>query len=251
MTSLIGCPILQYLTQPGARKHKDQQKALILQSTNVKHAPRRYALILPRPAHDRPREHGLPQPRSLAEAVAMMTRFNTAAYERYYAADPCLDQLFTLSKFNVLRAFVDNMAALGLDMQGMDDDAISPFSVTSPRNRDAGKSLPESLAPTSTQRSTPHHPWLDCFPFPRIRDNLVTGSRSFNDCELCTDIMDPANGDVGMMVWGDPWLPQNWEVSELFARKWAWVIQGCEEILVYSNSWRDRRGLRRINLGSK
>lgn len=178
-----------------------------------------------------------------------MMRFHTEASLRYYAADPCLDQLFTLSKFNVLRAFVDTMAALGLTTDAMADEAISPFSTSMPGSQDRNAG-PASLFPTPLQCSTPHHPWLDCFPFPRMRDNLIMAVESFNDCELCTDMMDPTNGDIGVMVWGDPWIPQNWEVSQLFVQKWSWVIKGCPELLRYSNYWRDRRGLNKLSVSS-
>ena len=188
----------------------------------------------------------------------MMACFDIAAYERYYAADPCLDHLLTLTKFNVLRAVLGNLTALGLSIQEIDDGdaALSPFNTTKipiSRHRDhhCEKSiLPASLQPTTTQRSVPHHPWLDCFPYSRMRDNLMNALAGVDDCELCTDIMDPANGDVGLMVWGDPWLPQSWEVSEWFVQKWSWVIEGCSDILVHSNYWRDRRGLERFEISN-
>lgn len=47
-----------------------------------------------------------------------------------------------------------------------------------------------------------------------MRDNLINNViGAFDDCNLCTDMMDPANGDIGLLVWGDPWLPGSWEVS--------------------------------------
>ena len=191
----------------------------------------------------------------------MMAHFNVAAYEQYYAADPCLDHLLTLTKFNVLRAVLGNLAALGLSIQTIEDKgdtALSPFNSTTKTPMDhhhhdhhcERNILPASLQPTTTQRSVPHHPWLDCFPYPRMRDNLINALGGVDDCELCTDIMDPANGDVGLMVWGDPWLPQSWEISEGFVQKWSWVIEGCSEILVYSNYWRDRRGLKGFEISN-
>ncbi|KAI9934852.1 hypothetical protein ASPWEDRAFT_31207 [Aspergillus wentii DTO 134E9] len=237
------------LNQRALRARKRHEKQALISQAKKSRAdlPRSYASILPRPDP----VQGPRRPTTLAEAVAMMTRFHTVAYERYYAANPCLDHLFTLSKFNVLRAFVDNMAALGLSIQAIgEEDAISPFNTNIPTNKHNREILPASLLPTTTQCSTPHHPWLDCFPFPRMRDNLVNASESFDDCELCTDIMDPASGDVGIMVWGDPWLPQSWEVSQLFVQKWSWVIKGCPEILVHSNYWRARRGLRKLKASS-
>ncbi|CAG7945376.1 unnamed protein product [Penicillium salamii] len=220
---------------------RDQKKASL--QSNRK---RKDVLILPRPRQGQIPER-FTQPGSLEEAITMMTRFNATAYAAYYTANPCVDQLLTLSKFNVLRAFVDNLNVFGLGMQQVeDDDAVSPFNLSPTRHGD--QTLPASLCPTTAQRSVPHHPWLDCFPFPQMRDNLIFVPETFDDCTLCTDIMDPASGDVGMLVWGDPWLPQSWEVSEWFVRKWAWVIRGCPEILHSSNYWRTKRGLTRLDL---
>ncbi|KAL4889411.1 hypothetical protein BDV59DRAFT_117833 [Aspergillus ambiguus] len=233
----------------GARRKllRDQQKALTLQSKGNRGGFRKYAFILPPPAQDKGQM--LWQPKSLAEAIGMMTRFNAIAYERYRAANPCLDHLITLSKFNVLRGFLDNAKALGLTTQHMeDDDAISTFN-SSPTCPVESSCLPASLYPTDIQRSISHHPWLDCFPFPRMRDNLIKAVDTFDDCDVCTDMMDPASGDIGMLVWGEPWLPWNWEVSEMFARKWSWAIKGCPEILESTNYWRAKRGLTRLDLG--
>ncbi|KAE8138691.1 hypothetical protein BDV38DRAFT_270524 [Aspergillus pseudotamarii] len=253
------------LNQRALRARKRVQKRVHMVQQQMKNdrdrvEGRRYALILPRhdPATQGPQKRLLPQPSTLSEAVAMMTCFNITAYKSYYAADPCLDHLLTLSKFNVLRAFVDNMTVLGWSMQAMEDDnARSLFTGhdTPPHDHhhqvEKGKSsYPPSLLPTTTQRSIPHHPWLDCFPYPRMRDNLINAPTDFNDCELCTDMMDPANGDIGMMVWGAPWLPQSWEVSELFVQKWSWVIEGCPELLISSNYWRATRGLKRLTVRS-
>lgn len=249
----------------GAR-NRDRKKALaILQrqesrnTTGTIGSGRRYALILPRSDQQ---WQQLPQPRGLSEAVEMMARFDVVAYERYYAADPCVDHLLTLTKFNVLRALLGNLAALGLSIQMVEDDgygALSPFnSTTNPSSighhsyhRRDRNILPASLLPTTTQLSIPHHPWLDCFPYPRMRDNIINAPEGFDDCELCTDMMDPANGDIGLMVWGDPWLPQNWEVSEFFVQKWPWVIEGCSEILVHSNYWRAKRGLKGFRISHR
>ena len=180
----------------------------------------------------------------------MMTHFDQDAYARYYTGNPCLDQLMTLSKFNVLRAFIQNFTLLGLALEEIDDDIPSPFNSAAPamRGREPWLGLPPALAPTALQVHAFHHPWLDCFPFPQIRDNLVRAADLFNDCDLCTDIMDPANGDVGMLVWGDPWLPESWEVSEFFIQKWFWVVKGCPEFILSSNRWRAKRGLKRLDL---
>jgi hypothetical protein len=223
---------------------RDQQKAAI----KLARKNRKQTLILPRATDSL--KYPYHQPASLPEAASMMAHFVKAAYARYYAGNPCLDHLMTLTKFNVLRAFIQNFTVLGLALQEMDDDILSPFNSALSGTSDTRPSwnVPPSLSPTVVQIHVPHHPWLDCFPFPQVRDNIIRVAQLFNDCDLCTDIMDPANGDVGMMVWGDPWVPQNWEVSELFVRKWSWVINGCPEIILASNFWRARRGLKRLDL---
>lgn len=175
-----------------------------------------------------------------------MTSFHALAYERYYNGNPCLDHLLTLSKLNILRAILDNSKVLGLNSRDMEDDILSPFN-SLVRDTPKYQGLPVSLFPTPMQPDVPHHPWLDCFPFPRMRENIIGANGSFNDCELCGDIMDPGIDDVGMLVWGDPWLPQNWKISESFLRKWFWVIKGCSELLRSTNYWRMKRGERRLD----
>ncbi|KAL4795297.1 hypothetical protein BDV19DRAFT_398959 [Aspergillus venezuelensis] len=238
------------LNQRAQRERKKalraQQKAVAQEAKNHRHN----ALILPKTTRGQALQ-SYPQPSTLPEAVIMMAHFDSAAYQRYFTGDPCLDHLMTLSKFNMLRAFVENLRVLELAVEDMDDDAASPF-LSIPGSRDVSypsrryHNLPTALCPTSTQQNTPHHPWLDCFPFPQIRDNLIRVGEEFDDCQLCNDLMDPASKDVGMMVWGDPWMPENWEASEFFVAKWGWVIRGCPEIIVSSNRWRDRRGLGRL-----
>ncbi|KAE8419578.1 hypothetical protein BDV36DRAFT_251252 [Aspergillus pseudocaelatus] len=223
---------------------RDQQKAAIQQAKNK----RKQAVILPRTTHSPSLKYK--QPATLSEAAVMMAHFDQVAYERYSTGNPCLDHLMTLSKFNVLRAFIQNFTLLGLTLHEIEDDILSPFNTTLANPREPWH-LPPALSPTVVQIHISHHPWLDCFPFPQIRDNLVRVAHLFSDCDLCTDIMDPASGDVGMLVWGDPWLPESWEVSELFIQKWFWILRGCPDIILSSNRWRARRGLKPLSLSCK
>lgn len=118
--------------------------------------------------------------------------------------------------------------------------------------------VPPSLEPTSLQRTNPHPPWIDLFPFSRARDALIRELGYFDERELCIDILGThvhakygqnkivsANKEDqnGVIIWGDPWNPKDWEVSEGFVQKWGWTLSGCwEEVLEYSNSWRRMRG---------
>ena len=49
-------------------------------------------------------------------------------------------------------------------------------------------------------------------------------------------------GGKGMILWGEPHLQENWEVTPGFLRKWAWVTSGSvEELVRIANGWRAAR----------
>lgn len=78
------------------------------------------------------------------------------------------------------------------------------------------------------------------FPHPRMRDCLVLAGDF--------DIMAfwNSNADAGLIIWGQPWDLQNWELSEGFLRKRGWTVQECPELMQSTNFWRTRRGERRL-----
>lgn len=179
-------------------------------------------------------------------ASQLMIMFERLALESHRQGSPNLDHLITLSRVNVQRAVMENILAVGMTMEWMtEDDAISLFNMPSPQM--ATDQIPLSLRPTAIQRSTPHHPWLDVFPFPNMRDNLITASEGedFDDEELCRDLMgfwDTHDSRATLLVWGSPYDPRNWEVTPGFLEKWGWLLRGCPELLVSTNKWRVQRG---------
>lgn len=54
--------------------------------------------------------------------------------------------------------------------------------------------------------------------------------------------IDADDGGKGLIVWGEPHEIQNWEATPGFLAKWAWAVEGCEELVEISNRWRMRRG---------
>ena len=135
---------------------------------------------------------------------------------------------------------------------------------------------PGSLHPTYSQMKNPHLPWLDMFPSPRLRDNFIEYQETLDAWDLCYDLFgdlignythispafvmsvasmsrsmdDTAEdylGDVSanrccLIVWGEPWNEENWEITPGFLRKWAWLLKGCETLIESSNRWRAKRG---------
>ncbi|PYI05428.1 hypothetical protein BO78DRAFT_345705 [Aspergillus sclerotiicarbonarius CBS 121057] len=177
------------------------------------------------------------------------TEFKKAAYRSYITGSPKSDHLLTLIKVNVHRALVENMAALGMDMAWMNDDAVSPFCTLKPWATHINTVIPAQLQPTNIQRTVPHHPWLDFFPHPRMRDQLIVAGDGFDDEQLCTDIMgfwSDEKGDPGLVIWGNPWEVGNWELSEGFLRKWGWAVTGCTELIRSTNYWRAMRGEKQL-----
>lgn len=176
-------------------------------------------------------------------------RFAETAYQSYMLGDPTSDHLLTLTRANVFRACGHNLKSIGFNMDDMSDDAISPFNLASSSEELLSidnTQMPLSLRPTKIQRTVPHHPWLDFFPLPKMRDNLIQAGDDWDDEQLCHDIMgfwnSQTSGNAGLLVWGEPWDVKNWELTEAFLKKWLWVVRGCPELMNSTNAWRAKRG---------
>jgi hypothetical protein len=128
----------------------------------------------------------------------------------------------------VTRALVVNARILGLNTQSMSRESRSLLTSTSVAGT-VPDCLPPSLKPTSLQLVIPHHPWVDLLPVAEMRDNLLRrDENSYDAARLCRDMrgfQEVKDGRGGVTVWGEPWDPCGWEITEAFARKWPWVIQ--------------------------
>jgi hypothetical protein len=175
--------------------------------------------------------------------------FEAKAYQSYLHGNPERDHLISLSRLNVHRAINENIAAIGMTTDWMkSDDSISIFNLTQPGFTAEG--IPPSLQPTVVQKQIPHHPWLDFFPFPGMRDRLILAGDSFDDDDLCHDLMafwDTRNTAATLLVWGNSWEPKNWEVTEIFAYKWKWLLLDSPGLLASTNTWRKSRGDKPLN----
>ncbi|KAL0937056.1 uncharacterized protein CTRU02_206787 [Colletotrichum truncatum] len=104
------------------------------------------------------------------------------------------------------------------------------------------------LCPTGLQRKIIHHPWIDLFPFPTFRDNILLGMEAgvvFDD-ELCADILEVKDEDLerrpSLIVWGKSWEQKAWEANEAFFQKWGFLVGNCPELLETTNYWGGKRG---------
>lgn len=182
------------------------------------------------------------------DAHEQMIELESQAARSYMLGSPNTDHLLTLSRLNIQHAINHNIVSIGMTREWLKcDESISIFNVLTPGFSE--ERIPTSLHPTALQRTKPHHPWLDAFPFPQMRDNLIAVEDEMDDDGLCRDLMafwDTRNAGAMLLVWGDAWDPRNWEVTEEFLWKWGWVVQGCKEIVESTNAWRRLRGERKV-----
>ena len=147
--------------------------------------------------------------------IARVRHFITRCYEDESLGIPRPTYLPVLIRLNVLNAVAFNAKLMGFPPEGLcDDDFISPYSEKRPRLpslRMPAASCPNVLTPTTVQREIPHHPWIDLFPFPRLRNNVLYAVHAgvFHEDELCTETLSVEAGDLRdkptLIVWGESW----------------------------------------------
>lgn len=194
-----------------------------------------------------------------------------------HVAQHTLDSQLLLSvmQFNVIRAMVTNARWMGLSVEDMGEDIISPF-YDSAESRSSLPALPPavgygggaaagqqrdnelqhvplSLRPTALQRQVAHHPWIDLCPQPSLRDALLRRLHHLDEDEFCHHLflqshMSDDDGMIGMVVWGEPWDPASYEISATMVRKWPWLADECPDIVRTTNYWRAMRRERPLRI---
>ena len=141
--------------------------------------------------------------------------------------------------------------------------------------------IPNTLYPTELQMNCAHTGWINMFPFPRFRDNLIKRGKDFVPERMCRDLFgdifpdnatlsvpdgapktdgcegsrtleltsrgvleeedDYTAGRKCLILWGDPLKVENWEVTPGFVRNWGWALEGCQDLIEASNRWRAMR----------
>lgn len=155
-----------------------------------------------------------------------------------------LDHLIPLIQYNIIRASLTNASILSIHLPaGKCGPAWSRVPLFP-----APLTIPDSLAPTVLQLSTPHDVWIDLLPDPTMRDNAIRALDTIDVTALQRDLTGSQCGAgnnvdfVGILAWNDPWRPDGWELSEGFVKKWSILLLGCWELLAATNRWRAKRG---------
>lgn len=190
--------------------------------------------------------------------LATYNNLSKKAQQSYLAhsiGHPAHGHLTTIVHFNVFHGLARNAALLGMQNEWLIKGTTSPFTLPEFNFREE-LSCPPNMLPTALQRTAPHHPWVDLWPLPRMRNNFLTATLQIrgtvDEDAMCRDIVDVGAGEgiekAALVVWGDAWDPKNWEATEGFLRKWGWLLEGCEELIEGTNYWRRRRGERPFKL---
>ncbi|KAH9845465.1 alpha/beta hydrolase fold [Teratosphaeria destructans] len=166
------------------------------------------------------------------------------------------DELARTINRNLVAATLTNARHLGLDLVAL-QSGTSTYT-TRPSARQA-RPLPPTLVPVELQFQVAHDPIIDTLPHPRLRYNIlhaITGgqldaaslSRSIRASGALRQRGDEGSPRFGLVVWSEPELLASWELSEDFVRRFAFLLEGCEDLLVVTNAWRSRRGERPIRI---
>lgn len=98
-----------------------------------------------------------------------------------------------------------------------------PCSTVVPAKSDpVGPTVPASLRPTELQLITIHPRWIDRFPFPKMRDSLISLSGVIDHEEFLRDLALMPSFDI--VPGRAPWDPSAWKVKKPFADKWGYLF---------------------------
>lgn len=157
--------------------------------------------------------------------------------------------LLTLMQYNVLRATMTNLAILSLlDTLPIECCAARELIGLLP----TPDTIPPTFRPTPLQLSVPHDFWIDAFPVPQMRDNLIRLQGTYDQDDLCVDLCGGLYEGFdeiemrGILIWGDPWCSDGWEVTEGFVKKWGFILRGCNGLIDATNRYRTARGEDRL-----
>lgn len=83
-------------------------------------------------------------------------------------------------------------------------------------------SVPQPLQPTILQLTTLHIPWIDRFPFPRFRDNMITLHALVDQGDFLRDLF--CTRSFMLKTGGSSWDPGSWMIGREFNETWGYLF---------------------------
>lgn len=102
------------------------------------------------------------------------------------------------------------------EMMGIKCGLVVPYK--SPRQE---PHIPASLQPTALQRTTFHVPWIDRFPFPKMRDNFIGLTGIIDEEEFLRDLF--SMDSLSVKPGGLGYDPASWIMGREFGKKWGYL----------------------------
>lgn len=91
-------------------------------------------------------------------------------------------------------------------------------------SKDLGPHIPETLQPTALQLTIPHPGFIDRWPFPKMRDNLIVAVQGFiNPEDFLNDIFNMPSFTIRPGY--SPWDPAGWDIEPGFQEKWGFLFR--------------------------
>lgn len=82
--------------------------------------------------------------------------------------------------------------------------------------------IPSSLHPTQLQMSILHSQFIDRFPFPRLRDNMICLSAYIDEEDFLDDLFNLTS--FTLTPGCAPWDPGAWKMGREFGLKWGYLF---------------------------
>jgi hypothetical protein len=125
---------------------------------------------------------------------------------------PIDQRIFPRPQLSVFAAMWDNGAMMG----------ISCCCGFTAKSKVLGPEIPLSLHPTPLQLSRIHLTWIDRFPFPRMRDNMISLSGLFDEEVFLEDLFKEYS--FTLVPGGLSYDPSAWRIGKEFALKWGYLF---------------------------
>jgi len=118
-----------------------------------------------------------------------------------------------LPSLSVYAALYNNGRILGIPCLNKEPVFVS---------RPVTSEVPLPLHPTPMQLTTPHSPFIDRFPFMRMRDNMISLTGLLDEEDFIADLFSMTS--FTLTPGGASWDPEAWKMSDEFGAKWGYLL---------------------------
>ena len=90
------------------------------------------------------------------------------------------------------------------------------------KSRRCDPEVPATLHPTALQMTRLHIPWIDRFPFPKLRDNIILLSPMLDEEDFLHHLF--TTKSFTLVPGSKSWDPDGWIIDPAFNKKWGYLF---------------------------